>query len=139
MLQEELSFILKDNYMIKIAAEGDFDKTESFLDALKERLYLRKLDRYGRLGVEALAHATPRRSGKTAGSWDYEIELGSKEASITWSNSNENKGIPIVVLIQYGHGTRNGGYVQPIDFVNPAMKDIFQQIADDAWKEVTSL
>lgn len=125
--------------LVRIESEGDFEKTESFLDALKNRIYLKKLDRYGRLGVEALANSTPRDSGKTAESWEYEIELGGKTATITWSNSNENQGIPIVVLIQYGHGTRNGGYVQPNDFINPAMRDVFNEIANDAWKEVTSL
>lgn len=96
------------------------------------------LDKYGRLGVEYLSSNTPKRSGKTAASWDYDIEERNGDYTIVWTNSNTNQQVNIALILQYGHGTGTGGYVRGIDYINPAMKPIFDNIADDAWKEVTS-
>lgn len=124
--------------MIGIKSEGDFHNIERFLKKLNEERYLKVLDEYGRIGVSALSQATPVDSGKTAASWDYEIHRENGKAIIYWTNSNENKGERIAILLQYGHGTRNGGYVMGRDYINPAMIPVFEKLADDAWKEVTS-
>ena len=113
--------------------------TMTFLKDLKARKYLNKLDKYGRLGVNALAKATPVDTGKTAASWRYEIESNENSVSIKWINSNENKGENIAVLIQFGHGTTNGGFVKGRDFINPALQQIFDKIVQDVWKEVTTV
>ena len=125
--------------MIKITQKGDFKKTSKFLNFVSNGEYLRKrLDEYGKRGLKALKDATPKDTGKTAESWAYEIDYDSEGASITWTNSNENHGIPIVILIQYGHATRGGTYVSGIDFINPAMKPIFDGLSKEIWKEVTN-
>lgn len=96
------------------------------------------LRKYGRIGVEALSSATPKNTGKTADSWHYEIvENGKHSVSIVWSNSNLNKGVNIALILQYGHGTRQGGYVQGIDYINPAVRPVFDDISQKAWEEVT--
>lgn len=123
--------------MIKITQTGDFNKTTQYLDRLSKENLGSVLDKYGSLGVSALANATPVESGRTAESWYYTIEARRGYYSIRWHNNNVNEGIPIAVLIQYGHGTRNGGYVQGIDYIMPAIRPIFDRIAADAWKEVT--
>lgn len=139
MLQEELNSILKDDLMIKFESEGNFNNTEKFLKRMKDKKYLAALSKYGEVGVSALSHATPRDTGRTAESWNYEISLGGPDGdAIYWTNSNENKGEVIAILLQYGHGTRNGGYVVAQDYINPAMRDVFEEIAKDVWKEVTS-
>ena len=94
---------------------------------------------YGREGVAALASATPVDSGLTASSWYYEIINRNGTAQITFYNSNIQNGVPIAIILQYGHGTRNGGWVQGRDYINPAIQPIFDRIANDAWKEVTKL
>lgn len=125
--------------MIQITHKGDFSKTDKFLRGIKERHYLKILDKYGQMGVDALRAATPRRSGKTAESWGYEIRVGGDMAEIIWTNTNvENGWFYVAIGLQYGHGTRNGGYVQGIDYINPAMRPIFDKIADEAWAEVIS-
>jgi hypothetical protein len=111
----------------------------NFLNGLKNRDFLKHLDFYGRKGVAALSAATPVDTGKTAASWNYEIHYFREGVSMVWTNSNVNKGENIAILIQYGHGTRNGGFVQGRDYINPALRPIFDEIADSAWKEVTSL
>ncbi len=123
--------------MIVVKHSGNFDKTEKFLKKMRKGDIFKSLDRYGQKGVSALAAATPRDSGKTASSWSYEVQMGSGSYSIIWSNNNTNKGVNIAVILQYGHGTRNGGFVQGRDYINPAMRPIFDQIAEEAWKEVT--
>ena len=122
--------------MITIKARGDFRKTESFFNRLIKADYLSILSKYGRRGVDALAAATPADSGRTASSWEYQIVDSGDSASIVWSNTNVNKGVNIAVILQYGHGTRNGGYVQGRDYINPAMQPIFDEIANEAWMEV---
>lgn len=124
--------------IISITQTGNYKKTERFLHGLVELHFARKLDRYGQRGVDALRKATPIDSGNTAEHWSYEIFEEPGRTSIYWKNDNINKGVNIAVILQYGHGTRNGGYVQGIDYINPAMKPIFQEIADAAWKEVVS-
>lgn len=124
--------------MVIVKQKGDFSKTEKFLNTISKKLYYRNLQKYAEQGVAALASATPIDSGTTANSWDYEIRQTKNSVSIYWTNSNINKGVPIAVIIQYGHGTRNGGYVQGRDYINPAMRPIFDKIAENVWKEVTS-
>lgn len=125
--------------MIKYVVKGDFGKTESFLNKLKQIRFSSRMDKYGKAGVRALASATPRDTGKTADSWDYEIEEEPGRTTITWFNSNVQNGVNIALILQYGHGTRTGGYVQGRDYINPALQSVFDEMADAAWKEVTSL
>lgn len=123
--------------MIKFRQKGDFSKLTRFLEKAKEAVRLGDLDKYGREGVAALASATPVDSGLTADSWRYEITNKQGSAKITFYNSNIQNGVPIAIILQYGHGTRNGGWVQGRDYINPAIQPIFDKIANSAWKEVT--
>lgn len=122
--------------VLKITSKGDFNKTINFLEKAKRALSHSSLEEYGKMGVEALAVATPKRSGTTAASWYYEIEKTNDSITITWSNRNLNENVNVAVLIQMGHGTGTGGYVQGIDYINPALKPVFEKIANDVWKEV---
>lgn len=124
--------------MIVFKQKGNFNNTEKFFKRMSQWSFLKSLDRYGREGVAALASATPIDSGETANSWGYEIHRTGGSCSIIWTNSHMNKGVNIAVILQYGHGTRNGGYVQGVDYINPAIRPIFDHIAEEAWKEVTS-
>lgn len=124
--------------MIRIKQSGNFNNTERFFKRAQKMDFFRNLEKYAREGVTALASATPVDSGKTAASWDYEIQKGRGKVSIYWTNSNINNGVPIAVILQYGHGTNGGGYVQGRDYINPAIRPIFDKIAENAWKEVTS-
>lgn len=124
--------------MIGITSKGDFKNTEKFLKKVKEGRYMDVLDKYGNVGVSALAQATPKRTGKTAASWGYEIQKERGGYVIYWTNNNSNKDFYVAIALQYGHGTRNGGYVMGRDYINPAMRPVFDKIAEDAWKEVTS-
>jgi hypothetical protein len=125
--------------MISFRQKGDFSKLTRFLEKAKEAVRLGDLDKYGREGVAALASATPVDSGQTSNSWYYEIVNRKGSATITFYNSNIQNGVPIAILLQYGHGTRNGGWVQGRDYINPAIQPVFDKIADSAWKEVTKL
>lgn len=125
--------------MIKFRQKGDFSKLTHYLEKVKEIVKLGDLDKYGREGVAALASATPVDTGLTASSWRYEIQHGNDSVSIAFYNDNIQNGVPIAIILQYGHGTRNGGYVQGRDYINPAIKPIFDKITEDAWKEVTKL
>lgn len=125
--------------MITFQQKGDFSKANKFFEKLLNVIKLGELDKYGRKGVEALSLATPRNTGKTAESWEYEILRSHDSVSINWYNTNENKGVNIAVILQYGHGTRNGGYVRGRDYINPAIQPIFDEIAETAWKEITKL
>lgn len=122
--------------MINIKQKGDFKNLSSFLEKTKEKLNLGLLDKYGREGVAALQAATPKDTGKTSESWYYKIERKNGCVSLTFHNSNQNKGVPIAIILQYGHATRNGGYVEGVDYINPALRPIFDKIAEEAWKEV---
>lgn len=123
---------------VNFEVSGGFTKTERFLNRMKRREYLNVLDEFGRDGVQALRNATPVDSGATAEAWDYEIKRARDYTEIVWTNSNINDGVPIAVILQYGHGTGTGGYVQGRDYINPAIRPIFDKIAEKAWKVVTS-
>ena len=122
--------------MLVVEAKGDFDKTKKFLSKMSAGELFSVLEKYGAIGVAALASATPVDSGLTASLWDYTIERSGRSWTISWSNSNVNHGVPIAIILQYGHGTKNGGFVPGIDYINPAMAPIFEQIANDLWNEV---
>ena len=119
--------------------KGDFSKTEKFLNSVLKLDYLNVLERYGQAGVAALASATPKDSGLTADSWDYEIAHDGKETTIAFTNSNISNGVNIAIILQYGHGTKGGGYVAGRDYINPAIQPIFDKMANEAWREVTNL
>lgn len=125
--------------MISIRQRGNFKKTEKFLKKSFGRDYIGVLEKYGQQGVAALSAATPLDSGVTSTSWSYEIIQNKETISVIWKNSNVQKGVNIAIILQYGHGTRNGGYVQGRDYINPALKPIFEKMADAAWNEVTGI
>lgn len=122
--------------MIRILHRGDFAKTEKFLKKSLGRNYLDVLEKYAQRGVELLAAATPVDTGLTSLSWEYEIIQNADGISIVWNNTNINKYVNIALILQYGHGTRNGGYVRGRDYINPAIQPIFDEMADAAWREV---
>ena len=124
--------------IISFKTKGDYKKTYKMFHTIIERHYIRKLRRFGEVGVNALASATPKDSGETAKSWSYEIQETSGRLGIYWKNNNFNDGVNIAVILQYGHGTNNGGYVEGIDYINPAIRPIFQRMAEEAWKEIIS-
>lgn len=125
--------------MITFRQKGDFSKLTRYLERVKEVAKIGDLDKYGREGVAALASATPIDTGKTASSWNYKIERKNGSVAITFNNTNINNGVPIAIILQYGHGTRNGGWVEGRDYINPAIQPIFDKIAESAWREVTRL
>ena len=123
--------------IITFSEKGDFSKITSFLERAKETVDLGLLDKYGRMGVEALSSSTPFDSGETASSWYYKIENRKESAAIVFYNSNIQNGVPIAIILQYGHGTRNGGWVEGRDYINPAIQPIFDELKERAWREVT--
>ena len=125
--------------MITLSSKGDFSKLNNYLEKLRESAKVGILDKYGRAGIEALSAATPVDSGLTASSWYYEIEHSDTGASISFFNSNVNEGVPIAIILQYGHGTGTGGWVEGRDYINPSIQPIFDQIANDVWREVTKV
>ena len=125
--------------MITFKQKGDFSKLKKFLEKAKETSNMGFLDKYGREGVEALSAATPVDTGKTASSWKYEIIRKKDSIEIVWKNTNIQNGVPIAVILQYGHATKNGGWVQGRDYINPAIRPIFDTLANEAWREVTKL
>lgn len=125
--------------MVKFRQKGDFSKTMDFLGKMKKGINLDDLEKYGRAGVNALASATPVKSGLTANSWYYKIERKDGSVKINFCNSNIQNGVPIAIILQYGHGTNNGGWVQGRDYINPSIQPIFDEITDKAWREVTKL
>lgn len=122
---------------VKVGDKGDFKKTFKFLKAMKEKRFLKNLDKYGQMGVDALAAATPKRTGLTAESWTYDITDNGEQLIISWNNTNVQNGYyNVALMIQYGHGTGTGGWVEGIDYINPALKPVFDNIADAVWMEV---
>ena len=122
---------------IKVGDKGDFKKTFKFLRAMKEKRFLKNLDKYGQMGVDALSAATPKRTGLTAESWTYDITDNGEQLIISWNNTNVQNGYyNVALMIQYGHGTGTGGWVEGIDYINPALKPVFDKIADAVWMEV---
>lgn len=123
--------------MIVISSKGNFQNTEKFLKRMSKGEIFRSLQKYGQEGVSALSSVTPTESGRTASSWDYEVRIRRGSASIVWKNTNTVKGTNIAIILQYGHGTGTGGYVQGRDYINPAIKPVMDRIANDVWKELT--
>lgn len=122
-----------------LTSKGDFRKTEKFLKKSLGRDYRYVLEKFGHKGVEALSSATPIDTGYTASAWRYEVQQDENGISIVWSNRNVQNGVNIAIILQYGHGTRNGGYVVGRDYINPALRSIFDDLADAAWKEVVKV
>lgn len=125
--------------MITVRQKGDFANLTRYFERVKKIRKTDILHKYGKLGVAALSSATPTESGKTASSWNYEIIQNGSGAQIIFSNSNINKGVNIAIILQYGHGTGTGGWVEGRDYINPAIQGVFEQFASDIWKEVTRL
>ena len=125
--------------MISFRQKGDFSKATRYLTKAKKASTLDILEKYGREGVAALASATPLDSGKTASSWDYIITRQNGSTTISFINNNVNNGVQIAIILQYGHGTGTGGWVEGRDYINPAIQPIFDRLANEAWKEVTNL
>lgn len=123
--------------MIKVTHKGNFNNFERFVNRALRRDYLNIISEYCDRGIEALREATPVESGETAESWNYEIVSGNGITTVYFTNSHENKGVNVAILLIYGHGTRNGGYVQGNDFVTPALEPVFRELADKMWREVT--
>lgn len=125
--------------MISFGGKGDFSKTKRYFERLKDAARIDVLEKYGRAGVAALSSATPVDSGKTSSSWSYEVSRTQTGATIAFYNSNVNKGVNIAIILQYGHGTGTGGWVEGRDYINPAIQPVFDELSESAWKEVTSL
>lgn len=125
--------------MIHVRQKGDFSKTLNYLGKIKKNIKPGDLDRYGREGVAALASATPTETGLTASSWYYEIVKENGSVRIDFKNSNIQNGVPIAIILQYGHGTGTGGWVEGRDYINPAIQPIFDKLADEAWRGVTTV
>lgn len=123
--------------MIKVTHKGSFKHTEAFLKRMQERRQVEVLKKYGPIGVAALSAATPVESSLTANSWDYRVIDKPGYFSIVWTNSNIEDGVPIAIILQYGHGTGSGGYIPGRDYINPAIRPIFDQMTADMWKVVT--
>lgn len=124
--------------MIQLRGHGNFKHLDNFFERAKEGLYISKLDEYGRKGVEALRAATPIDTGMTANSWYYTIERTRNSVSLSFYNSNVHNGVPIAIILQSGHATRNGGWVEGIDYINPVVRPLFEEMANNMWKEVIS-
>ena len=125
--------------MITFRHKGDFSKTKRYLEKVKGTVHLSSFDKYGREGVAALESATPKDSGLTASSWYYKVENNNEKITVSFHNSNIQNGVPIAIILQYGHGTGTGGWVEGRDYINPTIQPIFDRMVDEAWKEVTRL
>lgn len=123
--------------MITFRHKGDFNRTRFYLDRVKSLFGLGYFDAYGKAGVDALAAATPIDTGKTASSWSYETSYTKRGVRLTFNNSNIQNGVPIAIILQYGHGTRQGGYVEGRDYINPAVQPLFDKMSNEMWEEVT--
>lgn len=124
--------------MISFTHRGNFERTNKFLKKMQDTDFIQIMKSYGQIGVDALSRATPVDSGLTASSWGYDVVTKKDSVTIEWTNSNVNKGVNIAIILQYGHGTGTGGYVQGRDYINPAIRPIFDQMSADLWKLVTS-
>ena len=122
--------------ILSVTQKGNFKKTDRFLNRLVGLHFDHKLHYYGRMGVEALKNATPKDTGKTAESWNYEIVREPGRTALYFRNENLSEGVPVAILLQYGHATRDGGFVEGIDYINPSLRPIFEEMAKEAWKEV---
>lgn len=135
---EERNSTQEGDSLIRLTSKGDFSNTFKFLKKMEKFQVTKILDKYGKMGVNALANATPLDSGKTAESWGYEISVKKEGATIHWTNTNQNNGVYIAVILQYGHGTGTGGYVRGVDYINPAIRPVFDKIVEEAWMEVVN-
>ena len=135
---EERNSTQEGDSLIRLTSKGDFSNTFRFLKKMDNFQITKILDKYGKMGVNALANATPLDSGKTAESWGYEISVKKEGATIHWTNTNQNNVVYIAVILQYGHGTGTGGYVQGTDYINPAIRPVFDKIVEEAWMEVVN-
>lgn len=124
--------------IITISSTGDFKLTMRFLRKLSSRAFYKRIEEYAKMGVDALASATPKDTGETADSWDYQIEMTSSSVSIYWTNSNMVGSTPLALLIDVGHGTKNGQWVEGEHYITPAIQPVFEKILDDVWREVIS-
>lgn len=124
--------------VISFSQKGGFKQTDRFFHRILEKHYMQKMRAFGEQGVKALQSATPKDSGETANAWSYEIVEEVGRVGLFWKNNHFNDGVNIAIILQYGHGTRNGGWVEGIDYINPAIRPIFKEMADEAWKEVVS-
>lgn len=138
MMLEERNSTQEGDSLIRLTSKGDFSNTFRFLKKMDNFQVTKILDKYGKMGVNALANATPLDSGKTAESWGYEISVKKEGATIHWTNTNQNNGVYIAVILQYGHGTGTGGYVRGVDYINPAIRPVFDKIVEEAWMEVVN-
>lgn len=138
MTLEERNSTQEGDSLIRLTSKGDFSNTFRFLKKMDNFQVTKILDKYGKMGVNALANATPLDSGKTAESWGYEISVKKEGATIHWTNTNQNNGVYIAVILQYGHGTGTGGYVRGVDYINPAIRPVFDKIVEEAWMEVVN-
>ena len=125
--------------MISFKQHGDFSKTDNFLKSLKQQRMYNAIEQYAQKGIEALAAATPVDSGLTASSGYYNIKYAASGVTIEYCNSNIQNGVPIAVILQYGHGTGTGGYVKGVDYINPALQPVFEETLNNVWREVTKL
>ena len=125
--------------MITVTTKGDYKKLSSHLEKLKHVAKLSALDKYGRKGVQALSAATPKDSGETANSWSYSVIQNGEETRLVFNNSHINKGVNIAIILQLGHGTRRGGYVEGLDYINPSMRSVFSEMKNELWKEMTTV
>lgn len=125
--------------MVSFKQHGDFSNIRKYLEKGKKGINDSVLNEYGQIGVAALAAHTPVRTGKTAKSWSYSIEKKEGSVSLSFHNSNIQNGVPIAIILQYGHGTNNGGWVEGVDYINPAIRPVFEEISEKLWKEVSKL
>lgn len=125
--------------VVTVKIKSDLPKLKRLLDKMNNSNVQRIFDKYGQIGVEELSAATPVDSGVTASCWSYEVHHDSNSVSLQFFNSNENKGVPIAVILQYGHGTGTGGWVQGRDYINPALRPVFDRLAEEVWREVSRL
>ncbi len=140
MLPEEPSTKRKDNAMssIELTSRGEFSNLSRFLDGIKDKLHMKTVfDKYGEQGVRALSEATPVDTGETAASWRYEVKEGDGGTTIAFHNDHVNNGVNIALILQYGHGTGTGGWVEGRDYINPVIQPLFDELAENLWKEVT--
>ena len=123
--------------IVNLQASGSFKHTSSFFDRVLHRDFYRNLSKYGQQGVDALKSVTPIDTGETAASWTYSVYFNKDTIKISWYNNNQSERVPVVVLLQYGHATRDGRFIRGLDFVNPAIRPIFEEMSESIWKEVT--
>lgn len=127
---------MSKTFSIKFSHSGNFDKTTKFIAETTKKVKKHDLKKYGEAGVKELERCTPKKTGKTSKSWYYNIEKTQTGSRINFCNKNIQNGVPIAIILQYGHGLKGGGWVEGQDYINPALKTVFESLANDAWREV---